>query len=330
MGSLYVSLTVDWEGENFNNILDFIEMRKNIEKTLRKKIPFTHFICPTYWTGKSMLKSNKNLEKAIDLKLDEVGLHVHCWKELITKSMIAKFETKPDWDGDGTGHGVPLGVYKKQIPKILDMAKKLVVENMKVTAPIGFRCGGWMSSTSVLLSLMQTGFAYDCSAVPPEIFSNGFGKMSVGDKKDTYGDENGVLTNLLIDLWGHTMKMGKPEVENALSLRWNAGKHITSRTQPYKIFSGQNSIVEMPNNGGLADYASEKFVTTTFKQLIQDSKKCDEPLFMNIGCHQEGDKVWKDGLWEFFNNNKAQLLSDQVDFVSVKEAMGMADLYMVD
>jgi hypothetical protein len=49
MAKLYVSITVDWEGEHFRDLEDLRTTRAAIQRSLGAAAPLTHFICPTYW-----------------------------------------------------------------------------------------------------------------------------------------------------------------------------------------------------------------------------------------------------------------------------------------
>ena len=197
---LYISVTVDWEGRRFDeettpylkqNLEGLVLLREEIKK-LGFDIPWTHFITPNYWLN-GTADPTKVLEntRAIDWKKDEIGLHVHSWYELVIHAQVDPLVKTPTWgdkDGfgfDDTGHGVPLGAYSPaNIIKIIASAKTLLEARLPQPRTVkGFRCGGWMANDAVLTALMQAGFFYDCSAVPPDVFSQGFSKDGLGDKK---------------------------------------------------------------------------------------------------------------------------------------------------
>ena len=347
--TIYISLTVDWEGRIFEketspypseNLEGLESLRQAIEK-LGFDVPWTHFITPNYWlNGTDDPTAVLGSTSAINWAKDEIGLHVHCWYDLVTSAVVDPLLRQPTFGSvngfgdDTTGHGVPLGAYSvPDIVKIVTSSKNLL--EAKLPHPFvvkGFRCGGWMSDDDVLQALMQTGFAYDCSAVPPEIFSHDFSKSSLGDKRDTVGDENSI-TDFVVDLWGY-IPQDAGVVKNSLSLKWNRTEAILPVTQPYKIFQDSSSIIEMPNNGGLSDYTSEAYMSAAFEAAVAIAKTSTEPIFLNIGCHQEGPMVYKQSLLDFFTKNKEQLLllqeQGKLDFDTVYGASKSADLHMVD
>jgi len=347
--TIYISVTVDWEGRTFDkdgppycaeNLEGLESLRKAIVE-LGFVVPWTHYITPNYWlNGTDDPTSVLGATTAIDWAKDEIGLHVHCWYDLVANASVGTLITQPTFgskDGFGndiTGHGVPLGAYSvPDIVKIIASAKELLEAKLPHPHTVkGFRCGGWMSDDDVLHGLMQAGFAYDCSAVPPEVFSQGFSKASLGDKRDTVGDKNSI-TDFVVGLWGY-LPEDSGVCKNSLSLKWNRNEAILSTTQPYKIFLNSSSIIEMPNNGGLSDYTSEAYMTAALDAAILLAGTSDEPIFLNVGCHQEGSVGYKESLLNFFTKNKDRLLllqqQDKLDFDTVYGASKSADLHMVD
>ncbi|OAB55345.1 hypothetical protein AY600_00775 [Phormidium willei BDU 130791] len=215
----------------------------------------------------------------------------------------------------------------------MSTAKGLLEQKLPNAKPVGgFRCGGWMSNDAVLRSLMSIEFAYDCSAVPPAVFSYGYDRKSQGSGKDTYGDKNGI-TPFILELWGYDAAK-QAYAANSLSLKWNIGNAILPTTQPYKIFEGSASLIQMPNNAGLSDYSVAQFMTGCLADLQQLALHHDEPLFLNIGCHQEGGSAYKNPLFKFFDANATVLqkamANEEIVFTTVADAARVADLYMVD
>lgn len=316
MAKVHVSIAVDWEGEHFRDLDDLRATRAAIQASLGSQVPFTHFICPTYWLQGDRLGDPAKAIRSVLMKGDEVGLHVHCWKELVSFAGV-QFMSSPDWNNDGTGHGVPLGAYGERAQEILAGARKLLTKRLGVTVN-GFRCGGAMTSDCVFEALMELGFKYDCSAFPPEVVSKGFRKGSRGNLRDTSGART-EIAGFLVDLWGHESRTSL-ECANGLSLRANAGQGITPRTQPYRVRSNGRSILEMPGNGGISDYASAGYMTKAFDKLLAMAGDSEEPLFFNIGCHQEGAGRWKKPLMDFCHTRRRELSSDAVVVMTVAKA----------
>ncbi|MCA9687821.1 MAG: hypothetical protein KC457_37025, partial [Myxococcales bacterium] len=186
-----------------------------------------------------------------------------------------------------------LGAYGIGAQTILACAKRLVETKLGATVR-GFRCGGAMTSDCVFEALMALGFAYDCSAFPPVVVSRGFrpgGRR--GDLRDTTGARN-EIAGFLVDLWGDRATGDRAsERANSLSLRATGGRAITPLTQPYVVRSGERSILEMPGNGGISDYASARYMVQTFDELLARAGEGGRAVFLNVGCHQEGAGRWK-------------------------------------
>ncbi len=316
MAKVHVSLTVDWEGEHFRDLDDLRATRAAIQASLGFVVPFTHFICPTYWLPGRRLADPTRSIRAHLVKGDEIGLHVHCWEDLVSFVGL-RFLDSPDWNHDGTGHGVPLGAYGRGALAILARSRELLERKLGTTIR-GFRCGGAMTSDSVYEALMELGLKYDCSAFPPEVVSKGFRRGSRGNLRDTTGART-ELAGFLVDLWGHEPQTSLDRA-NSLTLRANGGQGITPWTQPYRVHAGGRSILEMPGNGGISDYASARYMTKVFDGLLERASQNDQPLFFNIGCHQEGAGRWKRPLMDFCHARRRELASDAVVVMTVAKA----------
>lgn len=316
MAILYVSITVDWEGEHFRDLDDLRTTRGAIQQSLGAAAPFTHFICPTYWLSPEQPVDPARAIRSAMIEGDEIGLHVHCWRSLVDHAGV-EFLSTPDWNNDGTGHGVPLGAYGANAAVILERARRLVQNKLGATVN-GFRCGGAMTSDVVYEALMALGFRYDCSAFPPQVVSRGFKRGARGNLRDTLGCRN-LIAGFLVDLWGYE-PVKAIEFANSLSLRGTGGQGITPLSQPYWVRSGDRRILEMPGNGGISDYASADYMTKSFDELLAMARASVEPLYFNIGCHQEGAGRWKKPLIEFFQGRRRELSSDAVSITTVAKA----------
>ncbi len=316
MATLFVSVTVDWEGEHLRSLDDLQATRAAIRASLGAHVPFTHFICPTYWLHARAGTDPARVIRRVIPKGDEIALHVHCWRELV-KFAGLRFLAYPDWNGDGTGHGVPLGAYGAGAQTILACARELLQTKLGVTVH-GFRCGGAMTSDCVFEALMALGFRYDCSAFPPAVISRGFRPGRRGDLRDTTGARN-ELAGYLVDLWGERA-ITSGERANALNLRATQGRAITPMTQPYVVRSQDASILEMPGNGGISDYASARYMVKTFDALLALARSREQPVFLNVGCHQEGAGRWKKPLMDFFHDRRRELTRDGVIVTTVAKA----------
>jgi len=80
----------------------------------------------------------------------------------------------------------------------------------------------------------------------------------------------------------------------------------------------------MPINGGLSDYASAGYMTETFDALLERACEGAGPVFLNIGCHQEGAGRWKKPLIDFCHGRRCELGSANVVFTTVTRAARIA------
>lgn len=333
MSKIIFCLTADWEGEHFKNLNDFIGIRKHIGI----HIPITHFITASYFT-KPLKHAAEKIQSAT-YEGDEIGMHIHCLRSLI-KTAGVDFVSKPDFFEPFTpelralvnmlpkvlqpkvsGRGVPISAYSKDAQEmILKVSADLITRHLQVDHPVSFRAGGWMASDAVLQTLMKLSFKYDSSAAPPEILSYGYSEKSPGNMRDEYGGNKGKFTEYILKLWGH-----EPQTEyfiaNSLTQASCADAYINKTTQPYRI----GSLIEMPNNAGVSDYASSmRTGLFLIKKAIDEIKAGREkPFFLNYGFHQEGEIEYKLPVIELFD-----ALTDEdksfIEFKSLKEAGAIA------
>jgi hypothetical protein len=320
MSKLHVSIVVDWEGEHLHDLDDLRATRSSIEASLGAAVPLTHFICPTYWLHPIRCSDPAAAIRSLIRKGDEVALHVHCWTALVELAE-QRVLTTPDWNDDGTGHGVPLGAYGAGAQAIIACARKLLESKLGATVN-GFRCGGAMTSDCVYEALLALGFKYDCSAFPPVVVSQGFGPGRRGNLRDTSGARTQIAA-LLVDLWGDR-PMDAVERANSLSLRANGGQPITPLSQPYLVESKGRALIEMPGNGGISDYAGAGYMSKTFDTLLELAVGRKEPVFFNIGCHQESAGRWKKPLMDFCRARRRELASEAVVISTVAKAARVA------
>ncbi len=304
MANIFIAITVDWEGETLNGVSNLIHLRKYINNTL----PFTHFICPAYF-----VENNKNINTKIKSAIyenDEIGLHLHCYKKLITQIPNVVYKTAHDFATQNSnffwrmltpkwneGRGVPISVYNDaEILNIINYSADLLKDKLNIKDLLGFRAGGWFANDNVLDSLIKANFLYDSSAVAPEILSEGFSISSQGNKLDNYGDDNGIFTENIIKLWGHQMQT-QDFLINQQSLEARNNQAITIFSQPYFY----KNLLEIPNNAGLSDFVT---MSKTLFPLIEHAlqyieKKPDTDFYIITGCHQEGDMQQKETLAVF-------------------------------
>ena len=339
MSKIIFTLSADWEGEHFKDLNDF----KGIRKFIGTDIPVTHFISPSYFTEK-LTKQKERILSAV-YEGDEIGLHIHCLRSLVKKAGV-DFIDSPDFFEPFTpeirsvinvlpkfmkpkvsGRGVPLSAYaEKDINRLLETSRELLSGLLRQKELVSFRAGGWMASDAVLRSLLKHNFKYDSSAAPPAILSQAYSENSQGNMEDDYGGKNGKFTKYILKLWGKDIQ-NEYFVSNRLNLKFCPDPYVKKTTQPYKI----DSLIEMPNNAGVSDYASiEKTIMYITKWAIAEIRNGREkPVFINLGFHQEGDLLYKMPIVNFF---KALRPEDRtfIEFLNLKEAGKIAEKYLLN
>lgn len=325
MNKIFIAISVDWEGEHFRNTYELKKIRKELSD-----YPFTHFICPAYFTQKNN-NAQKKIKEIIDEK-DEIALHLHCYRPLIEAVGTIEYRYEPNYynyqptlkkllpskwyQKTISGRGVPLSAYKyDEIKKIIDFSRHLLAQKLNLQEVSGFRAGGWLANDAVFEAINKLGFKYDSSAVAPEILSQKYKKNNAGNKLDDYGDNNGIFTDFVSKLWGGN-EQNDFFLKNQFILKATQNKEITKKTQPFFI----KNILELPDNCALSDFASiQKTWRPVFNHALKTVKEQKQDFFMCIGCHHEGSFDYKLPLPEFIKS----LTNDEkkhIEFVTMKQA----------
>ncbi|MBF0297884.1 MAG: hypothetical protein HQK51_04150 [Oligoflexia bacterium] len=255
-GKIKIVISVDWEGDTLDekNLAAFNKFRETFPK-----IKIQHFLNPAYFLravelGLTEDEINKRIRSVLR-EGDEEGLHIHAWKELIEKSGV-EYKDLPsfshDYYGSSSGSLVPLWAYSQNdLKKIFSTAIE-IQKQYKFKAPTSFRAGGWQATTEVMNALAESGITLDCSALPSSYSLPGWEKLNLKE-------------------WVNTL--------------WPM---VTSLEQPFIIKDGKNEIIELPNNGHLADYVSAVDMFESFKKLSEQlTKEPSKDLYLSIGFHQE-------------------------------------------
>ncbi|HEX2731459.1 MAG TPA: hypothetical protein VHM70_07640 [Polyangiaceae bacterium] len=293
--AVIISLTADWEGYPTSTTRRFVEVRRRLDEAAGGSVPFTHFICPAYWLN-GCKGVTDNLEGAIRPD-DEVALHVHCRKDLLDKTGVT-FKERPKltpWSAM-QGHDVALGEYPlTDIATILDYSRGLLRQELGREVS-GFRCGAWMSSDDVLRALIECGFTYDCSALPPALVG--------GINIDPW------VTSLR-ELWGEIRSLNQSTKNQQ---RIQACQKIETVTQPFTVTIDGKTLREIPNNGALSDYVDAKQMKVAYDTLkTQAGLRC-----LNIGCHM--DNPFGDPLVEFLTALKLDFVQGGCRLMTVAKA----------
>jgi hypothetical protein len=165
-----VAVTVDWEGGYFSEEgLDAMDaFRKSVPDA-----PLTHFITPAYFTKPNAVPARVADEiKAVLRPNDEVALHVHAWRSLVTRAGVtprpgpsflgpAPLMEFPDGD---SGYEIELGAYSgDEVRKILATSRELLTGAGIEVKPI-LRVGGAVAVKHVLEAARAEQLTIDSSA----------------------------------------------------------------------------------------------------------------------------------------------------------------------
>lgn len=256
--ALRVVVSVDWEGRNLDpqNLAAMEHFRHDYPN-----VPLQHFLNAAYYTK---VDADPRLTTAAIRSVlregDEHGLHIHPWKSLVEAAAV-KFRTEPAFRGPldlsqcdpDCGHDVNMAAYnEKELQTIIRFSiKKLRQQGFD--RPRSFRAGAWQADHHVFRALAREGITLDSSATSAEYLKERWGKS--------------LLYPVVGRLWPDT----------------------TATSQPYRIELGSGlSMLELPNNGCLADYVSGEVIAATFQKNVELWKKDkDRDIYISIGFHQE-------------------------------------------
>jgi len=256
--ALRVVVSVDWEGRNLDpqNLASMEHFRHDYPQ-----VPLQHFLNAAYFTKPDAdARVTAAAIKSVLRAGDEHGLHIHPWRSLVQAAGV-KFRTEPAFRGPmdlsqcdpDCGHDVNMAAYdEKELQKLIRLSIKTLTKH-GFERPRSFRAGAWQADNHVFRALAREGITLDSSATSAEY---------------------------LKERWGHSL------LYPVVGKLW---PHITSTSQPYRIPLGQGlSILQLPNNGCLADYVSGARIAQTFQENVEVWKKDKtKDIYISIGFHQE-------------------------------------------
>lgn len=253
-------ITVDWEGR------DLLERNLLAMEAFRSKwpsVPLVHFLNAAYFTkpraDAELVRAR--IQRTVSSQ-DERGLHLHAWKSLFEASGVAFRNTPTVWDAQGSvtdcsfdcGHEVPISAYTaEELEKVLRFSRSTLDQHGFGQAK-SFRAGAWLLTEPVRTALGKLGFANDNSAVfAPHLASE------IGERP---------LHSMVFQLW----------------------KDTTATSQPFmlELPAANASLLEIPDNGALADYmsADEMFAVYSENRTLLEQDPTRARL-VSIGFHQE-------------------------------------------
>lgn len=251
-------ISVDWEGVELEegNIRDFERFRRRFPK-----VPITQFLNAAYYTKPRARASsiNRQVRRTL-LDIDELGLHLHGWKMLFESAGV-RYRSRPVFSGrvfvdkvGDAGLNVDIGAYTTpELRKVIAHSIKILEKNGFGRAK-SFRAGGWMSRPSVREALTAEGIVRDTSDV---------------------------ATRFLVDELGFSAPL----------YRWLSRElwpNTTSSSQPYYMKTEHGPLLQIPDNGALADYVTGEEMLEVYKAcLAYKRKNPEEHVTMSFGFHTE-------------------------------------------
>ena len=141
----------------------------------------------------------------------------------------------------------------------------------------------------------------------------------MGNKKDGFGDKNGIFTEHLLKLWGYD-EQTEGFLKNTNILKYNKQEAIQTNSQVFKY----NYLVEIPNNCGLTDFCSvhQTVLPLINEYLTEIHENTNKSYIIVYGCHQEGDTHYKTNLLELFYELK-KLDTSLIRFIRMEDALNL-------
>ncbi|MBK6519958.1 MAG: hypothetical protein IPM79_33800 [Polyangiaceae bacterium] len=258
-GRILIVVTVDWEGRDLTdaNIGAMEELRAR-----RPDVPLVQYLNAAYFTKPDAdpAATRQQISRALSGD-DELGLHIHGWERLFEAAGVTFRASPTFWDPSGVvsqgcsfdcGHEVPISAYTEaELDKVIGFSLETLEANGLGRA-VSFRAGGWMAKANVRDALVGRGFLTDGSAVPSAHLASEIGDLPLW----TWVDE----------LW----------------------KGTDASSQPFQLATAHGPLLEIPDNGALADYMTAQEMVEVFQQArdrYDESPR--EDVVVSIGFHQE-------------------------------------------
>ncbi len=160
----YVIWSLDWEGyyipqENLNKLT---QIRKNTQGFI-----LTHMFNPRIWNTTVISKANVDtqilyVKNAHTKNKDEIALHLHMFKDMLTKIGITPVDVK-GWSGMKDGYDVPFTEYKYEDQLKMCLWAKEQFKTNNLPEPFAFRAGGWFVNNDGLRAIKDCGMKIDTS-----------------------------------------------------------------------------------------------------------------------------------------------------------------------
>lgn len=251
-----VAVSVDWEGAYLDpdDLQAFTQFRRELPD-----VPLTHLVNAGYFTKRDIDPvSTAQAISAVIGERDELGLHIHGWASLARRAGIEPRLQPSFLDAEGLviegdrGFDVPLEAYSvDDIRALVRTSRKILAEHGFVVSAT-FRAAGWLAGERVLEAIRAEGFEIDSSAVDADWLEE-MADVSLPDR--------------IRECW--------PDVH--------------PDTQPFWIETRVGRLLEMPDTGALADYATADEMVAHLESVIASADAAPGTLrFAHVGFHQEG------------------------------------------
>lgn len=287
---LQLLISVDWEGGTVRdqNIDVMEKMRVDFPN-----IPITHFLNAVYFIRPDVDKDAvaKEIRRTIR-KGDELGLHIHGWQSLVEAAGVTYrdgptyLDLNTDKLGD-FGYTVDIGAYEiEELQKVISFSVD-TLEAQGFGRAVSFRSGGWMGRNSVLIALAREGFLRDSSAVATAHFDDEF-------FTDT------IWYQWLNELWP------------------NIGLDSQPFNKSLKDGDEMRTILEIPDNGSLADYVRAEQMVQVYESCLDYKRKHPgEHVTMNFGFHDVNAFRYLERITKGLRLIQARAKKDNVKIVPV-------------
>ncbi len=257
----YVFVSNDWD------VSDQTAQQIQAQETLHEKhpdAPITHFVGPYTFTDPTVsVARRKELVtwlKGLEAKYrDEIGLHIHPYCNFVEAAGI-RCRNTPTFDSSGatSGYTVLLSAYtEEEMRVLLKTADSLFAAN-GLEKPRTFRAGGWSAEIHTLRALADNGFVMDASGANWKWLSS------------WKGVPGAQLYEWCQEHWNPINDTSQPYYPSQTDMLVSKGPTL--------------SILEVPDNGVLADYVTGQNMIDIFN-ANWSGEALDSPRVLSIGYH---------------------------------------------
>jgi hypothetical protein len=229
---LYFLMATDWD---FSEPGAYSLMIMNSMRTQHPTMRFTHFVGPYTYTDPALDPARRTAittwVKDAQQKGDEIGLHIHPYCNFVTRANVTCVTDQSTvYATDATGYTIKVAAYDEPtFGKLLDAADALFIAN-GLGKPVTFRAGGWTADLTTVKALASHGYVADSSA----------------------------LNWARLEEWQHqgTGELYRWNMSHWLPMGDTSQPYYPSATDVLTPSANPLTILEVPDNGIMADYAS--------------------------------------------------------------------------